>query len=119
MRPVVATPKLGHEMLFAPSHPAEQVQLYCSRLQEESFRVATELLLGIGPRPTSSPSTRILVLGGGADRAVSRAAVESVAAAHGSHAEFFEGMGHDMMLDPNWRCVAERIIDWLDCAEAP
>ncbi len=113
MRPVVATPTLGHEMLFAPSHPAEQVQAYCSRLQDESFRVATELLLGIGPRPTTSPSTRMLVLGGGADRAVSRTAVESVAAAHACKAEFFDGMGHDMMLDPNWESVADRIWRWL------
>jgi alpha-beta hydrolase superfamily lysophospholipase len=119
MRPVVATPTLGHEMLFAPSHPLDQVQLYCSRLQEESFRVATELLLGIGPRPTLSPSTRILVLGAGADRAVSRNAVESVAAAHGHQAEFFEGMGHDMMLDPNWEAVASRIVAWLGEQPSP
>lgn len=118
MRPVVATPKLGQEMLFAPTHPPDQVQLYCSRLQDESFRVATELLLGIGPRPTTSPSTRILVLGGGVDRAVSRGAVESVARSHGSQAEFFEGMGHDMMLDPKWEIVADRIWRWLD-APAP
>ncbi|MBL9127902.1 MAG: hypothetical protein JNL97_09665 [Verrucomicrobiales bacterium] len=114
MRPVVATPKLGHEMLFAPGHPPEQVRLYCSRLQEESFRVATELLLGIGPGPTTSPETRVLVLGAGADRAVSRTSVESVALTHGCRAEFFEGMGHDMMLDPQWERVAERICDWLD-----
>jgi len=113
MRPVVATPELGHEMLFAPSHPAEQVIRYCSRLQEESFRVATELLLGIGPGPTSCPATRVLVLGAGADRAVSRRSVESVAKAHGCQAEFFDDMGHDMMLDPRWQAVADRICDWL------
>ncbi|MGE3310349.1 MAG: alpha/beta hydrolase [Limisphaerales bacterium] len=114
MRPVVATPTLGHEMLFAPSHPVDEVQTYCSRLQDESFRVATELLLGLGPQPTRSPSTRVLVLGGGADRAVSRSAVESVAEAHDCDAEFFEGMGHDMMLDPNWRAVADRIHRWIE-----
>lgn len=114
MRPVVATPQLGHEMLFAPSHPPDQVRLYCSRLQDESFRVATELILGIGPGPTTSTDTRVLVLGAGVDRAVSRTSVESVARYHGCRAEFFEGMGHDMMLDPNWRLVADRIHRWLE-----
>lgn len=113
MRPVVATPQLGHEMLFSPAHPADQVRLYCSRLQDESFRVATELLFGIGPHPTTSPGTRVLVLGASSDRAVSQEAVESVASSHGTHAEFFAGMGHDMMLEPNWETVANRICDWL------
>ena len=113
MRPVVATPQLGHEMLFSPGHPKEEVHHYCSLLQDESFRVATELLLGIGPGPTISPTTNMLVLGGGADRAVPRTAVERVAKSHGTRAEFFEGVGHDMMLDPHWERVADRICGWL------
>ncbi len=99
-----------YEMLFAPGHPPEQVQLYCSRLQEESFRVATELLLGIGPGPTTSAETRVLVLGAGADRAVSRDSVESVARTHGCQAEFFEGMGHDMPR-PLWPRLIDAICD--------
>lgn len=113
MRPVVANTQLGHEMLFSRSHPIDDVRRHCARLGEESFRVATELLFGIGPKPTTSPTTRILVLGGTEDRAVSEASVHSVAQAHGTRAEFFAGMGHDMMLETGWERVAQRIVDWL------
>ena len=31
----------------------------------------------------------------------------------GTEAEFFPSMGHDMMLEPGWVAVAERIHTWL------
>ena len=31
----------------------------------------------------------------------------------GPEAEVFPDMAHDMMLEPNWKQVAERIVDWL------
>jgi alpha-beta hydrolase superfamily lysophospholipase len=26
----------------------------------------------------------------------------------------FPGMAHDMMLEPDWQAVADRILSWLD-----
>ena len=33
--------------------------------------------------------------------------------AYGTTAEVFPGMAHDMMLEPGWRAVADRILGWL------
>jgi hypothetical protein len=32
---------------------------------------------------------------------------------YGTEAEFFPGMGHNMMVEPGWQAVAERIDGWL------
>jgi alpha-beta hydrolase superfamily lysophospholipase len=59
-------------------------------------------------------TTPLLVLGGEADRAVTNDQVRATARAYGTQAEFFPGMGHNMMLEPGWPNVAERILNWLD-----
>jgi alpha-beta hydrolase superfamily lysophospholipase len=39
--------------------------------------------------------------------------VHSTARAYRTTAEVFPNMGHDMMLEPGWATVAERIHNWL------
>ena len=58
-------------------------------------------------------TTPMLVLGAEADRALAQDEVRATARAHGTDAQFFGDMGHDMMLEPGWQAVAERIIQWL------
>ena len=38
---------------------------------------------------------------------------EGNARAYHTEAEFFPYMGHNMMLEPGWQAVAERIDSWL------
>jgi alpha-beta hydrolase superfamily lysophospholipase len=54
----------------------------------------------------------MLVIGAAKDNVISRKAVEDTARAYGTTAEFFD-MAHDVMLEPNWRRVADRILEWL------
>jgi hypothetical protein len=39
--------------------------------------------------------------------------VLATARAYHTEAEFFPDMGHNMMLEPGWAAVAERIHTWL------
>jgi len=55
----------------------------------------------------------MLVLGAEYDTIVSQREIRRTAAVYGAEAEIFAGMGHDMMLEPGWRAVAERIAGWL------
>ena len=41
------------------------------------------------------------------------AAVSATAQTYQTEAEFFPNMGHNMMLEPGWQAVAERIDGWL------
>jgi hypothetical protein len=55
----------------------------------------------------------MLVLGAAEDGAHTRREVVATARAYGTNAEFFPDMGHNMMLEPGWAAVAERIDSWL------
>jgi pimeloyl-ACP methyl ester carboxylesterase len=58
-------------------------------------------------------TTPLLVLDGENDSALTGADVRSTASAYGAHQVLFENMGHNMMLEPGWQTVAERIRAWL------
>jgi alpha-beta hydrolase superfamily lysophospholipase len=55
----------------------------------------------------------VLVLGAECDGSISAEEVRATARAYRTEAELFPGMGHDMMLEPEWATVAERIHTWL------
>jgi hypothetical protein len=44
---------------------------------------------------------------------VTHAEVRATAHAYGTEPEFFPDMGHNMMQEPGWIRVAERIDGWL------
>jgi len=109
---VVGTPVLVRDHLFC-SHTPEDIVVDCAaRLQPESGRAMREMSFGDLPQPELI-STPMLVLGAADDRALTQEEVRATARAHGTDAQFFSDMGHDMMLEPGWQAVAERMIQWL------
>jgi pimeloyl-ACP methyl ester carboxylesterase len=109
--PYVSTPQLARERFFSPHTLDSLVAEYATRLQEESARSGVEGLINL-PRP-KRVTTTMLVLGAVDDGAVTQKEVRATARAYRTEAEFFPGMGHNMMLEPGWAAVAERIHDWL------
>lgn len=110
--PYVNTPQLARERFFSPQTPDDDVVAYAARLQEESVRVGVDCLVLRLPRP-KRVTAPMLVLGGYDDGAHTRDEIRATARAYDTDAEFFPSMGHDMMLEPGWRAVAERIDGWL------
>ena len=109
---VVGTPRLVRAHLFC-AHTPEHVVVDCAaRLQPESGRVLREMMFRDLPAPELI-STPMLVLGAADDRALRQDEIRATAQAYDTDAHFFSDMGHDMMLEPGWREVAERIIEWL------
>lgn len=110
--PYINTPELAREKFFSEETPEEQVLECAARLQEDSARVSIDCLMLNLPRP-ERVRTPLLVLGAEHDGAHTRKEVRATARAYGTEAEFFPGMGHNMMLEPGWESVAERIHGWL------
>ncbi|AGB26033.1 lysophospholipase [Mycobacterium sp. JS623] len=108
----VNTPELARERFFCAHTPDAHVLAYAARLQEASARAGVDGLFVL-PRP-KRVTTKLLVLGAGDDGAVTRREVLATARAYRSRAEFFPHMGHDMMLEPGWAAVANRIHGWLE-----
>jgi pimeloyl-ACP methyl ester carboxylesterase len=100
-------------MFFSAHTPELLVASYAERLQNEQIgRAALDMVFLNLPKP-HRVSTPLLVLGAQCDRSVTPREVHATARAYGTQAEIFPNMGHDMMLEPGWVAVAERIRTWL------
>jgi pimeloyl-ACP methyl ester carboxylesterase len=109
----VGTPALVREYLFSPHTPDELVTRCAGRVQRESFRALyVDSLFANLPRP-QRVTMPLLVLGAEHDGIFTHEEVHATARAYGTAAEIFPGMGHNMMVEPGWRDVAERIAVWL------
>lgn len=110
--PYISTPQLARERFFSAHTPEAQVLAHAARLQEESVRVGVDCLVWSRPRP-NRVKTPLLVLGAEEDGSYTQKEVRATARAYNTEAEFFPGMGHNMMAEPGWAAVAERIHTWL------
>jgi pimeloyl-ACP methyl ester carboxylesterase len=109
MYPTVAHAREG---LFCAHTPEPIVERCFARIQEESYRALgmdMGLLDLVRPRRVTTP---MLVLEGADVSWGPRPARENARVYH-TEAEFFPDMGHNMMLEPGWQAVAERIDGWL------
>jgi pimeloyl-ACP methyl ester carboxylesterase len=110
--PLVATPALARESFFSEGLSDDLVNDYWERLQDESFLGFLDMLALNLPRPEKI-KTPLLVLGAEKDTVFTTDEVKTTAKAYNTEAEIFTGMAHDMMLEPDWRLVAERMAGWL------
>jgi pimeloyl-ACP methyl ester carboxylesterase len=100
-------------MFFSVHTPESLVASYTELLQNEQIgRAALDMVFLNLPKP-HRVSTPLLVLGAQCDRSVTPQEVHATARAHHAQAEIFPNMGHDMMLEPGWLAVAQRIQTWL------
>lgn len=114
LRGVGATPELARETFFSRSHSEADVARYAAELCEEyALKIAIDMLWLHLPRP-HLVTTPLLVLGAEDDVCFTPQEVRATAAAYHTDAEIFPKMSHDMMLDPGWLAVAERIHAWVE-----
>ena len=114
LRGVGGTPELARETFFSELTPEADVLRYTALLGEEyALKIAIDMLWLNLPRP-NLVTTPLLILGADDDVCFTQQEVRSTAMAYKTDAEFFPRMSHDMMLDPGWTTVAERIHGWLE-----
>ena len=106
------TQALARTYLFCKDTPEDVVESCWHRAGPESIRAAMKdpMFRRVKTERVTAP---ILVLGAVHDGFVSVGAVRATARAYRTEPEFF-AMGHNMMLEPGWADVAERIRAWLD-----
>jgi pimeloyl-ACP methyl ester carboxylesterase len=111
LRPFIVTSKLVRKLFFTPETSQEIVDHCFARLQDESYLAFIDTIVVL-PRP-HRVQVPVLVLGAERDSFFTVAEVRSTARAYQTEAEIFPGMGHDMMLDTDWRKVADQIGAWV------
>jgi len=109
--PIVDDPDRAAALLFGPEIDREIADGYTGRLQTESYPAYLEMIADL-PRPARVVDP-VLVLGAQHDAIFSSSEVSATARAYGTEAVIFDGMGHDMMLEPSWAKPAEVIAGWL------
>jgi pimeloyl-ACP methyl ester carboxylesterase len=112
MRPVVETPEAARWALFSNDMQKKQLLKYYKKLDDESFRMFIDLL-GLNLAHPKKIKTPLLILGAENDNSITPDQVHATAKAYGLQAEMFPNMAHDMMLEADWKSVAERILSWL------
>ncbi|GAB4516155.1 MAG: alpha/beta hydrolase [Anaerolineae bacterium] len=110
--PMVGTPQLAQQLFFSESLPEETVRAYHRHMVDESLRIVAEAAFLERIQPKKMNIAPILVLAALNDQVFTTEEENATAQAYGIKAEFFK-MAHDMMLEPGWQQVADRIIDWL------
>ena len=100
-------------IFFSASLPIADRRRFVALIQPESPLIQHDLQR---PIVAAVPNRRtpLLVLGAGRDWFLSRGAVRRTARFYGTRAMFFEGMAHNMMLEPRWRDVADTIIRFVE-----
>ena len=114
MLPAVAgTPQRCRESFFSVHTPEPAVVEYCARLQEESIRASlVDMTVLHLPRP-ARVTAPLLVLAAECDGMFTPDEQRTTARAYRTEAEVFPDIGHDMMLEPAWEAIAQRIHTWL------
>ena len=111
-RRLVTVPAL-RRALYRADTPLESLRAMSSHFQPESAAALMDMTWSGLPGMAVAAPCPMLVLGGGADNLIDLQGLEASAAAYGLEAEIFPAMPHAMMLDPDWRRPAERILAWL------
>lgn len=109
----VSTPSIAKDYFFSDDFPQEKFVEYYANIQTESFRLALEALFLNLPHPKKVTSP-LLVMGAENDRVFTVSEEQKTARAYNTKIITYPGMAHDMMLERDWRAVADQILSWLD-----
>ncbi len=108
---MVSTPALAKDAFFSDDYPDEKFLKYYACIQPESTIMALCLLRL--PRP-GKVRTPLLVIGAAKDRIFTAAEQQKTARAYNTEAILYPQVAHDIMLEPGWESVADRILNWLN-----
>jgi pimeloyl-ACP methyl ester carboxylesterase len=104
--------------IFSDHLADEEIGRHLARMQPESQRAVFDLSWPQQFFIGHAKGVPMLVLGGEMDAFFPPVVVESTARFYGVEAGIFPGTAHAMMLEPHWRQVADRILDWLASGSA-
>lgn len=109
--PLVAEPQPDGTRFFSPHMPTAEAERYMRRFTRESFlAVGVDALFLDLPRRPARVTTPLLVVGGQYDTLFPPGEIQRTARAYGKEAVIVPDMGHELMLDPGWQHVADRVI---------
>jgi pimeloyl-ACP methyl ester carboxylesterase len=107
-----ATPALAKKFLFSAATDDSTIAAYAKRFGRESFRANLELIYNL-PKPPKTPAP-LLVLGAEGDALIAPSKIKKTARDFAADIKIFPAMAHDLMLERDWRQVADFMVKWLE-----
>jgi len=113
--PDAVSPHVIQRAFLSEGTPVEDVRKLLPRMQQESQRVATEMIAPPQPLPPPvSERPPMLVLGGDADAFLPVAAFREAAIFWGAELNVLHGAPHGLMVDSVWwQPSADTVLEWL------
>ncbi|MEW9702708.1 alpha/beta hydrolase [Paenibacillus sp. SI8] len=106
------SPHMPSRAFLSPDLPAQKREEYLGLLKPESTKAQHELMRRIVPKSVSI-NVPLLVLGSKQDWFFPEKTVIKIGKSYQTEPIIFNDICHDMMLDPNWRAVADQIVPFL------
>jgi pimeloyl-ACP methyl ester carboxylesterase len=110
---IVGKPHLAREAFFSVDIPSNKFDGYFSRITDESYLAYLDMMIFSLANPEKI-TTKLLVLGAENDMIFYPDEVEATAKAYGTRVEIFPKMAHNMMLEADWKSVADYILNWFE-----
>ena len=110
--PVIRTKERVRDSFFSADVDPIMLDECFTHMQDESYLAYLDMLIFKFSSP-KKVQTPVLVLGGRKDLVFSPDEVEATAKAYGTQAHIFEDIAHQMLLENNWRQVADYILEHL------
>ena len=107
------TIRVMREVYFSPEVSAEEFAAFQPMVQDESMRALTELMSLALRMPAKKPRIPALVIGGKLDALFAANRLYMTATGWNGEICVVPHGSHMLMMDPQWRVVAEKIDDWL------
>lgn len=101
------------EALFAQPVSVDELKRFYRMAQPESHRALWDMSLFALPRTGLLKRTPLRVQGAELDHLIPASLVAMTARTYGVEPVIFEGMGHGLMLERDWKKPAQDIRDWL------
>ena len=101
------------QAMFAQEIALEDLKRFARKSQPESHRAIWDMTLFALPNTSKVKRTPLCVIGGEKDHLMPESSARMTAHAYGVEAKIFAGMGHGLMLEKDWRLVADYVLDWV------
>ena len=111
--PLVASEKLCRYHFLSSDVDAEVAREVAASVVDESFIAFLDMLAFSLPGKIRDYATPTLVLCAEKDTIFTPAESARTASRYGAELASFPEVAHDMMLDPQWQKVADRVIQWM------
>ncbi len=113
LKPFISNRKVSSQLFLSENVEPNVKNKFTNMLYNESFKAFYDMSFNSLNKPLKFKHP-ILVLGSEMDQIISVDLVQKTAEFYqNSTIKLFDNMGHDMMLEKNWKTVADYIISWI------